>query len=69
MAIGLGQKFYFSKHLSLRFDLRLFAFNGPIPFKGGNPGIKTTTSVPSLNSFEEKLMMTSNLDLGLSYLF
>lgn len=58
IAFGLGQKFFFSKHWALRFDMRLYANQAPIPFKANN-----------VATYDERIMYTTNLDFGLSYLF
>lgn len=77
IAIGIGERFYFGKHLSLKLDFKLFAHQAPIPFKAGalrsdpvptNPG-GLPDPVPELDSFKERLTYTSNLQLGLNYLF
>lgn len=67
LAIGMGERFYFGKQFSFKIDFRLFAHQAPIPFKEGS--IKTTDPIPSLDSFKERLTYTSNLQLGLNYLF
>lgn len=58
LAVGLGQKFYFSSHWALRFDLRLFANEAPIPFVA-----------PSATSYDSRMTFSTNLDAGLTYLF
>ncbi len=68
VALGLGQKFYFNKDWALRFDLRLYAHQGPIPFLAGNK-MQEGTPRPSLDEFPERVLFTTNLDVGLSYLF
>ncbi len=71
-AIGLGQKFFFTKHWAFRFDMRLYAHEGPIPFLGGsklrNP-LPGGTQKPTYDEFQDRLMFNTNLDVGLSYLF
>lgn len=71
VAMGLGQKFYFSRQWALRFDLRLYAHTAPIPFLSGSPGIKddSTVAKPSYNDFQERMTYTTNMDIGVSYLF
>lgn len=76
VAPGLGQKFYFGKSFALRFDMRLFMHQAPIPFldsKGcTRPGINTsctTQPLPSYGDFEERLTFTTALDAGLSWMF
>ena len=74
LALGFGQKFYFSNHFSLRADLRLYAHNAPTPFlnnalkDGSKPG-QTPDTVPAPNDFKERMTYSTNLDVGLSYLF
>lgn len=79
IAVGLGQKFYYSKNFSFRFDFRIFMGQGPTPFlkcsPGKHEGIKNSTTdscnepAPSYNDFSERFMITSVIDLGVSYLF
>jgi outer membrane beta-barrel protein len=64
---GFGQKFYFDKNFALRFDLRLYVHQAPIPFLAGK--LKKTDPVPQLSEFDERITYTTNLDVGLSYLF
>ena len=76
VAIGVGERFYFGHHWSLKVDLRFYAHQAPIPFKAGalRDGSKPTPSgspdpVPAYDSFEERLTYTTNLEIGLNYLF
>lgn len=79
VAAGLGQKFYFNKNFSFRFDFRVFVNQAPIPFlkcePGKHEGIKNSTTdscnepAPKYSDFSERLTLTSVLDLGISYLF
>lgn len=73
VAIGLGQKFFFTHNWAFRFDLRLYANQAPIPFLGGvlhdGSGGHSADPVPSPDQFKERMTYTTNLDLGLSYLF
>lgn len=68
IALGLGQKFFFTKQWALRFDLRLYANQAPIPFLGGGV-MQPGSPAPSAGDFSERLTYTTNLDIGLSYLF
>jgi outer membrane beta-barrel protein len=73
VAVGVGQKFYFTPQWALRFDLRLYANQAPIPFldgkmTDGSHG-STPTTAPDYSEFDERLTYTTTLDLGLSYLF
>ena len=73
VALGVGEKFYFDNHWALKLDLKFFANNAPIPFKAN--ALKTDASkgpvdpVPSYDSFDERLTYTTNLEIGLNYLF
>ena len=73
IALGVGERFYFNRSLSLKVDLRVFAHQAPIPFKanalkyGYNGG--QTDPIPSFDSFDERLALTTNLEIGLNYLF
>lgn len=67
VSVGLGQKFYFTKQWALRFDLRLYANQAPIPFLKN--GLKPSDPVPAYGDFEDRLTFTTTLDAGLSYLF
>lgn len=68
VAVGMGERFYFNKSLSLKADLRLFVHQAPIPFKRGAMR-DTDLPVPSLDSFKERITYTTNLEVGLNYLF
>lgn len=73
LAIGVGERFYFTNHLSLKVDLRLYANQAPIPFKAnalkdGSNG-RPLDPIPAYGSFEERLTYTTNLEVGLNYLF
>lgn len=67
VAVGMGQKFYFNKNWALKFDLRLYANQAPIPFLKGS--MKPNETVPDYSQFKERLTFSTNLDAGLSYLF
>ncbi len=71
--VGVGYKFYFSKSLSLRTDLRLFIHQAPIPFKRGaitdGTSGSTYTSPPDKSSFKERIHFTNLLDISLNWLF
>ncbi len=66
-ALGLGQKFYFTKSFALRFDLRIQGNNGPIPFLKGQ--LTNASSRPLFDDFNERLHVSNLLDTGLTYLF
>lgn len=68
IAVGVGERFYFNHHLSLKADLRIFINNAPIPFKSG--ALRTGVDpVPAYDSFDERITYTTHLELGLNYLF
>ena len=72
IAIGIGERFYFTDSFSLKVDLRLYAHNAPVPFKRDvlSDGSKSPYNTPpSYDSFDERLTYTTNLELGLNYLF
>lgn len=68
IALGVGERFYFTDNFALKVDLRVFFNNAPIPFKSGalREGIDP---VPSYDSFSERFTYTTNLEVGLNYLF
>lgn len=75
IALGLGERFYFNQNFSLKVDFRIFAHQAPIPFQSGalrdgsaGSGF-ITDPVPALDSFKERLTYTTNLQIGLNYLF
>lgn len=77
IALGLGERFYFSKSFSLKADLRLFVHQAPIPFYKANGGTgmtdgtngTTPTTAPSFDRFSERVTYTTNLEVGINYLF
>jgi len=68
VAIGVGERFYFSKNFAFKVDLRLFINSAPIPFKSGalRAGIDP---IPTYDSFSERISYTTNLEFGVNYLF
>lgn len=72
IALGLGQKYYITHSLSLRFDVRLFMNNAPIPFYAsgnGGTGIEQGKTAPAFDKFEDRLTYTTNMDLGVNFMF
>jgi outer membrane beta-barrel protein len=67
IAIGMGERFYFTNNFALKVDLKLSINNAPIPFKTG--ALLPANPIPSYDSFEERLTYTTNLEVGLNYLF
>lgn len=72
IAPGIGQKFYFSPNVALRFDMRLYMHQAPIPFLDGylkDPPTGTADPIPQHDQFAERLTYTTVLDAGLTVLF
>lgn len=77
LALGIGERFYLGKSFSIKADLRLFAHSAPVPFfkRQGTTGMTdgtngtTTTTAPAFDQFEERITYTTNLEIGLNYLF
>lgn len=68
IAAGVGERFYLTRNIALKIDLRLFINNAPIPFKAG--ALRTGIDpVPTYDSFSERISFTTNLEFGLNYLF
>ncbi|MGZ3692255.1 MAG: outer membrane beta-barrel domain-containing protein [Pseudobdellovibrio sp.] len=68
IAVGVGERFYLTNNFALKVDLRLFANEAPSPFKSG--ALRTGVDpVPSYDSFADKLTFTTNLELGILYLY
>jgi outer membrane beta-barrel protein len=67
LSLGIGQKFFFNRSLSLRFDFRLQGHNAPNPFKKGL--IENGTEVPAYNQFEDQFDLNQIAEVGLSFLF
>jgi outer membrane beta-barrel protein len=72
IAFGVGERFYLTNNFALKVDLRVFVNNAPIPFKASalRDGSKGPSDpVPTYDSFSDRLSLTTNLELGLNYLF
>ncbi len=79
LAVGVGERFYFNKSFSLKTDLRLFVHQAPIPFKSNVlcDGSKVSCGsngaagdpIPTYDSFSERITYTTNLEIGVNYLF
>ena len=67
IAVGMGERFYFTNNFAFKVDLRLFVNNAPIPFKTN--ALKITDPVPSYDSFGDRMTFTTSLEFGLNYLF
>lgn len=74
LALGIGERFYFGKHFSIKADLKIYAHQAPVPFKtgallDGSQPPYLTDPVPEYGSFEDRLTYITNLQLGVNYLF
>lgn len=71
VALGIGQKYYMTNKFSLRLDLRMFANNAPIPFfkTAGTVGLPDETTAPSYDQFKERITYTTNINVGVNYMF
>lgn len=64
-SLGIGQKFYFSPRIGLRFDLRTYFYNGvkilsgPVPPRGGRPGLP----------FQKQLNLNTLVNFGAVFIF
>lgn len=63
--IGIGQKFYFSKTVSLRADVKLQYSEAVSPFISG---VKTTNPTPQASDFPTRWGFGTILDVGVSFL-
>lgn len=64
---GVGIKFYFTPHLSLRTDFKLQVAQYPSPFLRGY--MTTSQPTPTDAMFSDKWTIGTIFDLGLSYMF
>jgi len=67
IAMGIGEKFFLNAHWSLRLDLRLHIYQGPVPFLAKR--MNESDKVPAYTEFSERMNYTTNLDVGVNYLF
>ena len=67
LSLGIGQKFFFNRSLSLRIDFRLQGHNAPNPFKSGL--IESGSGVPEFSQFDDQFDLNQIAEVGLSYLF
>lgn len=64
---GIGQKFYFSKAVALRVDLKMQYAQAPSPFLKGR--MKSTEVEPLVGEFQDKWGFSTILDLGVGFVF
>ena len=55
--VGLGQNFFFTKHLGVRVDLRVFMYQGPNPPSPGDPKIASPVT------YEDRIFYNTQLGL------
>lgn len=67
ISLGLGDKIYFSDKIALRLDMRFWGNNAPVSFKQG--ALRNSDPVPAYSDFEDRFQISTNVELGLSYLF
>ncbi len=67
IAVGVGERFYFTNNFAFKVDLRMFINSAPIPFKTN--ALKVGDPVPSYDSFSDRVTYTTSLEFGLNYLF
>lgn len=67
IAIGVGERFYFTNNFAFKVDLRFFINKAPIPFKTN--ALKITDPVPTYDSFAERITYATSLEFGLNYVF
>jgi outer membrane beta-barrel protein len=65
---GMGQKFFFTKHLALRFDLLGYVYSGPDPTSAVSLNPNTVTEPVPSSSLDETLNFRTFFNLGLTYI-
>jgi len=64
--LGLGQKFYFSKYLGLRFDARVVGYQGPNILSTSLANLKGT---PANSAFQQRMFFDSVLNVSFIFMF
>lgn len=65
--IGLGQKFYFNKYFSFRYDLRFIFYQGPNPVQD-DPDLRVGDSPVSSNDLDKTEYFPVFLNFGLEFI-
>ena len=65
---GGGWRFYLSKSVAIRTDLKFQYIGKPSPFLGGN-ALKSTSATPSYGSFTDETVISTIFDFGLVAVF
>jgi len=66
LSLGLGQKFYLTRRISLRLDLRSLIFNGPDVL---SVNLRNNTSEEPVENFDSTVFVSNVLSMGLAFLF
>lgn len=66
LSAGLGQKFYFTPNLSMRFDLRMMTYEGPDVASVAHTGF---SEAQKASAFKSERFYSPMLSAGLAYLF
>lgn len=71
IAFGMGQKYYLTRQFSLRWDLRMFANSAPVPFYKAQGGysLDPGSVAPPHDQFSDRITYTTNMNVGLAYMF
>ncbi len=67
LSLGIGDKIYLSQRLALRLDMRFWGNNAPVSFKKG--ALRSIDPVPSYSDFDDRFQISTNVEVGLTYLF
>ena len=67
VSLGFGQKFYFSKHLALRWDLRFIGYSGPNAIQT-QPLLHRDDDPVSSSELEKDLFFPSILNVGIEFI-
>lgn len=67
ISLGIGDKIYFTQNVALRLDMRFWGNNAPISFKKG--ALRSTDPAPSYSDFDDRFQISTNVEVGLTYLF
>lgn len=68
LSVGVGERFYLTNHFAFKVDLRVQGNTAPVPFQA-NALREGIDPIPTYESFSERFTLTTNLELGLNYLF
>jgi hypothetical protein len=63
--VGVGQNFFFTQHMAIRWDLKYLIFQGPDPTSVKDMG---PTAKPKASDFSNRIYYNSQLDLALVFI-